>query len=83
MKEQSLEQTTAKTPQAALPSLDDLDAIFDNQAKRAWGQYDALCKKMVEQEALAPEPKTKKGLDKKALLKVKEYWQDNKDKLIS
>ena len=62
-------------------SEEDLDAMFDLQAKKAWAQYELLREIAKKKKKTSKQEKT--NPDSLALKKVKEYWDDNKDHLIS
>ena len=72
-------------PHHLMHSEEELDLLFDQQANRAWTQYEHLKDKLenITHQTDSQAPKAKSKLEPKALDKVKEFWQDNKDHLVS
>jgi len=79
-------------PHHLIPSEEELDLLFDQQANRAWTQYEHLKDKLEninqssdnqDERAVKADSQPSKPLAPKALDKLKEFWQDNKDHLVS
>jgi len=66
----------------AMKTEQELDAIFDSQAKQAWHRHAVLKELVNNHEASAKEKTEKNGLNAHAMEKVKQFWAENNSEEI-
>jgi hypothetical protein len=76
--QRTVESQPHKHSPAAMLSEAELDALFDQQAQRAWAHVDAL----VTSAKAKLSGEKKSSLDPKAMEKVREFLASNKDHLM-
>ncbi|MFH1429437.1 MAG: hypothetical protein ABIH39_06805 [Candidatus Margulisiibacteriota bacterium] len=81
MPEELQNTAIADQSRSSILSEEDLDACFNRQAQKAWDRYEMLSE--INSGELPSDKNGASALDPKALNKLKRYWDENKDQVVS